>query len=661
MKNVEILLDGNILNISKKRARRLEKDVKYVDLKTLKENKIYNYKLKSIEENEINQILILDKVYIPKEMEDEKINQQQQNYNDLVKTETENEVKSEDDYKYLLVYTTNKSIKYILANNEEKLYKKLVKLRYKVIKTKLTNNKVSFHVLAYIVNKYNFPISEINFQIGDCLKRKCYLKQFPTKISKIRMLLGKMIYKYTFSTKEIINDDTFINGAVKFTIKINDVDVNYQIGKKKKHIKNKKDYYIPMMSKYVKDFAIHIRRTMRGNLILVRRPKEPIEYTCKFKFLESKFISRIFYYISKLTPKIKKINLFYEKFSEKAEEGTFELCKRSQSSKKTKNYFIIDKTSDYYDEIKKYKFVVPKYSLKYYWLIYNAKTFIATETQMHANILRSNNKYLRKNINKKKFVFLQHGIIFMKNLGKNSTFIKGREAEPTYMVVSSEYEKEVVEDMLNLPEERLLKTGLALYSKFDFKHINNNSEDFVTIMLTWKPYEEFLTNFEESTYYQNVVMLFNMLNKYIDKEKIRIVAHPKVYDLLETTDLADIIWKEPIFDCMLSTKLLITDYSSICYNAFYQGAGVIFYQPDLEYYEEQNGELIPSDDEYIGYRAFSPEEMEELIIKSIKNGKIDLPQLRTKQFEEMYSKINEFSDGKNIERIFEKLKDVEII
>lgn len=43
-------------------------------------------------------------------------------------------------------------------------------------------------------------------------------------------------------------------------------------------------------------------------------------------------------------------------------------------------------------------------------------------------------------------------------------------------------------------------------------------------------------------------------------------------------------------------KLLITDYSSIAYNSFYQGTGVIFYQPDLRLYERENGKLIPNDD-----------------------------------------------------------------
>ena len=280
---------------------------------------------------------------------------------------------------------------------------------------------------------------------------------------------------------------------------------------------------------------------------------------------------------------------------------------------------------------------------------------------MHSNILRSNNKYLRKNINEKKFVFLQHGIIFMKNLGINSTFIKGREAEPDYMVVSSDYEKEVVIDMLNLPEERLLKTGLVLYSKLGYKHITNSSEDYITIMYTWKPYEEYLSNFEDSTYYNNLIEVYQMLVKYIDKDKIRIVAHPKVFDLLESTDLNNIIWKDSISSCLESTKLLITDYSSVCYNAFYQGAGVLFYQPDLLLYEKENGKLIPNDDEYIGKRAFNINELENIIKNSIINNSIILEKIRNKKYEENYSKINEFSDGKNADRLVKELKKLNII
>ena len=107
--------------------------------------------------------------------------------------------------------------------------------------------------------------------------------------------------------------------------------------------------------------------------------------------------------------------------------------------------------------------------------------------------------------------------------------------------------------------------------------------------------------------------------------------------------------------------MLITDYSSVCYNALYQGGGVVFYQPDLELYETYNGPLVPTDDEYIGKRAFDMEQLEGIVKETIINKKIDLTKIRNKKFEDNYATINEFSDGKNIERIYEKLKELQII
>ena len=107
--------------------------------------------------------------------------------------------------------------------------------------------------------------------------------------------------------------------------------------------------------------------------------------------------------------------------------------------------------------------------------------------------------------------------------------------------------------------------------------------------------------------------------------------------------------------------MLITDYSSVCYNSFYQGGGVVFYQPDLEVYETYNGKLIPNDDEYIGKRAFNIKELEEITRQTIENGKINLGKIRNSKFEENYKTINEFTDGKNIDRIFNELKRLEIV
>ncbi len=418
-----------------------------------------------------------------------------------------------------------------------------------------------------------------------------------------------------------------------------------------------------MKSVFVKDFAIHIRRTIKGNLVLVKRLKEPIENTLKFKIMESKIVSNLLYGISKiLVPRRKKkISLFYEKFSSKAEEGTYDLFLLMQKNRNTKNYFIISEDSADYPKIKDNKNVVKKYSLKYYWLIYNVNNFISTEAPIHLNILRSNNTALRKSITDKPFIFLQHGVTYMKCQGKNSTFSKNKEGEATYIVVGSEKEKDVVVDSLGIDEEQVLKTGLPIFSKIEFNHINQTSEDYITIMLTWKPYEEQLYDFEKSSDYKNIVEVCNMLKKYIDNEKIILIAHPKAQSLLSSTDLKDSLWNKPISKALEKTKLLITDYSSVCYNSFYQGAGVIFYQPDLELYEAENGELIPNEDEYIGKRAFDISELESIIKDTIKDKKIDLEKVRTKENEEIYKTINEFSDGKNIQRIYEELLKLKII
>ena len=261
----------------------------------------------------------------------------------------------------------------------------------------------------------------------------------------------------------------------------------------------------------------------------------------------------------------------------------------------------------------------------------------------------------------KKFVFLQHGVTYLKCQGKNSTFRRNKEGAVSLIVAGSEKEKDAIVDMLFIDEEQVLKTGLPIFSKINYNHINEESDDYITIMLTWKPYEEHLYNFEDSMTYKNTIAVCDILKKYIDSNRIIIISHPKAKELIMNTDLRGSLWDKPISEALNKSKLLITDYSSVCYNSFYQGGGVIFFQPDLEKFEIDNGKLIPNDDEYIGERVFDLEGLESIIKKAIKNKKIDLDVVRTPKHEEIYKTINEFSDGKNIDRIYDELLKLKII
>lgn len=562
------------------------------------------------------------------------------------------------------VYSTIGGIKYTYCSKAQ-FYNKLVRVNNRVLKITFNKRKIKLIVLAYILNKYDLDITDNSkIYINDNIYKDCKLKIYNSYISIFKALLDRNIYKYTFDMKDVLNDEeSKINGQIRYTMKANGLDIEFNLRRKIKLSKNNKYYYTPIKPMYIGDYAIHLRRTFAGSLRLVKRLKEPIEDNKKFKFYENKFLSFIMYHIGKVLThiRVKKINIFYEKFASKAEEGVYDLYKMCSKSKKTKNYFVIDEESVDYPKIKDDKNVIKKFSFKYYWLIYNCSWFIASEAPSHLNILRSNNKYFRKATYDKKFVFLQHGIIYMKNLGVNSSFNVDREAGANYMIVSSEREKNVVKEMLGYSDEQLLKTGLGMYSNIKYNHIDNNSDDFVTVMLTWKPYEEQLYEFDNSSYYENTIAIYEMLKKYIPKEKIIIISHPKAAELMENTDFKNNIWDKPISEALEKTKLLITDYSSICYNAFYQGAGVIFYQPDLELYETENGPLIPKENEYIGKRVFDINELENVIKNNIVDQKINLDELRIKEYEKQYGLINEFNDGKNIERIYQELLKLKIV
>ena len=663
---IKINFKDDLLFLEKDSVRKNKNLLEKIDIRNLNYGDTYTSNIQATSSKDKNKILFFQEIEGFEKTNNYQNIEDDGQYEDDNNNDNDNLSESYKKQDAIIVYSVNGKIRYSFCDLEKAL-KKFVQLKYKIVELKLNKHQFKIVIIAYLLNKSKAEIGETKFFADGETYKECKLKQYSKQISKLKMITDKNFYKFSFKLKDILKDESTINGSVRFEVMVNGYPIEYKVGIRDKKIVSgkiaKKYYNLPIKGLYTGNFAVHIRRTIAGNLVLVQRMIEPIEKTLKYKFFESKLISFLLYHIGKFGANIrkKKINLFYEKFASKAEEGVYDLYTKCKQSKKTKNYFVIDKNSPDYLKIKSDKNVIKKYSLKFYWLFYNTSYFIASEAPSHLNVLRSNNKYFRRATYDKKFVFLQHGIIYMKNLGVNSSFKKGKEGEAQYMVVSSEKEKEVVAEMLDYNEEQLLKTGLGMYSKIKYKHINQDSEDYVTVMLTWKPYEEQLYDFEQSSYYQNVIEITDMLKKYIDRDKIILISHPKAESLLINTDLKDRIWNKPISEALEKTKLLITDYSSVCYNTFYQGGGVIFYQPDLQLYESENGPLIPDKDEYIGKRAYNLKELEKIIKKTIKNKKINLDEVRTEKFEENYKTINEFSDGKNIDRIYEKLTQLNII
>jgi hypothetical protein len=429
--------------------------------------------------------------------------------------------------------------------------------------------------------------------------------------------------------------------------------------------KRTKLYYVPFSVR--RDFrhncCTHLRRTSTGRLVIVRRKLEPIEHTLRFRFLESSLLSLILSATAGITNVFarSKTILFYEKFAQKAEEGTFELFQKVQRLSNCQPYFVIDIASPDFTRIQG-DGVVPKFSLRYYWLLYRATVFIGTEIPTHLSILRSNNARLRRHLYRGMFIFLQHGITYLKSQSLASSYVKGREGEADYIAVSSEKERDVITRDLHYEQRRILITGLTQFSLLEYQHINDDSNDVVTVMLTWKPYDESVDDSFATSYCQTLLQVVEVVSGYVPQQNLRVIAHPKTTRMLAQTDLEASLWHGPISEALQSTKLLITDYSSVCYNVFYQGGAVIFCQPDLERYEQEVGPLIPGDDEYIGMRTFSTSELRSALANAFdRDGHIVFDTIRTVRHKRNNEAINFYHDGKNIDRIFQALREAGVI
>ena len=376
------------------------------------------------------------------------------------------------------------------------------------------------------------------------------------------------------------------------------------------------------------------------------------------------FVEKIKIFFAKLlslfTPKSKVI-LLYEKMANKYEESASCVYEKLIDLGYKNAKYVIRKSSSHCSLIpEKYKKnVIYAFSFKHYYYFFKCHTFIGTESVPHSIELRAANSLISMKMIRKKYkqVFLQHGVMYMVALNPTSrgAFLKGGNEMPmdAKVVVSSELEAQHFIDLGGFAREDLYVTGLPFYDRT----IKNKDADKILIMLTWRSWEYNIltTNYKESNYYK---MILNIINNIPEKygDKINVLPHPLILDKFKNTDLAKWIPDLISYDKVLEeTKLLITDYSSIAYSAFYRGSNVIFVWEELEEcMKEYNSHLMLNKDNVFGDISYKYSDIKNLIEKNY-NDKQD------EKYIKRYKKIVEFNDGKNTDRLIELLKKDNII
>jgi CDP-glycerol glycerophosphotransferase (TagB/SpsB family) len=356
----------------------------------------------------------------------------------------------------------------------------------------------------------------------------------------------------------------------------------------------------------------------------------------------------------------KHVTLMYEKESYKYEESASVLYERLIDLNYKNIYYVLDKESKHVSNVKgKYKRnILFKNSFRHYLYFFRTNTFIGTEVPAHAIDLRISNKYAEKKLAQKKYkyVFLQHGVMYMVSLGSSTrkAFRKG-EIMPinTKIVVSSKEEANHFIDYGNYDENDLYITGLP---KFD-RNIKKREADKIVVMPTWRPWEynEIRNNFRDTGYYK---MLIDIINSVPDKlkDKLIVLPHPLFLEYINDPEMMRYMPEINSYDEVLQdTALLITDYSSIAYDAFYRGTNVIFWWKDKqECMDQYGGFLMLNENNIFGDICSSIDELKKSIVSRYKQS---LP----KKYINNYRKLVEFNDNKNTDRLVSMLIKDKII
>ncbi len=364
------------------------------------------------------------------------------------------------------------------------------------------------------------------------------------------------------------------------------------------------------------------------------------------------------YALARITPWNKPV-LLYEKNCARYEESASVLFERLVDSGRKDVRYILDRGYDHMDEIgQKYRAkLVDRYSFRHYYDMFAARTIISSESLDHCLEKKSGNGLFKKHIlrGNKNYVFLQHGVMYMVSLDSEQRkfFRKSENGGKQRVVASSRLEAEHFTDNTNYDAGDIYVCGLL---KFDRNEVSADA-DRIVVMTTWRPWEYVsgTGSLQDTGYYRMLRMIVDSVPEDL-KDKLVVLPHPLIQDQVEGLG-DDPVWKYYTpgmkYDTVLSrTRLFVTDYSSIAYDAFYRGASVVFFWKDKDECMKEYGKsahLMLTEDLAFGDICMTEEELRASVRESYDNPP-------KQEYEDNYRKIVAFHDGKNTDRFIAMAK-----
>lgn len=355
----------------------------------------------------------------------------------------------------------------------------------------------------------------------------------------------------------------------------------------------------------------------------------------------------------------------YEKFCKTAQDNSyyfFKYCMEHLPEKERRHiYYIMDPREPDYKNVAGYgRQVVPFMSLKHMLLSLSMKICISSDSTSHLYVWRSKPSIVRRAIKQKEELFLQHGVTAMKRV--DQLFGKNGSSPMTYFVTCSRPEHDIVVREFDYEPENVPITGFARWDVLEDK--STPDDPFILMMPTWRSWLEEVDNdtFLQSDYYKNYSALLTdpALDEMLRRNHTRLVfyLHPKFAgymnnfkDKISPRVTCIPFGQQPLNELMMRCKLLVTDYSSVCWDVLYQNKPVVYYQFDYGLYNQVHGSYLDMTTQLPGDRFTQVEDLVPCLDSYAAAGFEMKPKYR-----KMAKQYFMFRDHHNSQRIYKFLK-----
>lgn len=359
--------------------------------------------------------------------------------------------------------------------------------------------------------------------------------------------------------------------------------------------------------------------TKGGYLAFVYREPSPYDsYGTKLK----EFLAIGLYILGGPILKRKRIWLVYEKFCSMAQDNGyyfFKYCMENlPESEKKHIYYVIDKNAPDYEKIKQYDdHIVQFMSLKHCLYLLCANIYIGSDSKTHLFSWRCKTSLIRSRMEKVPIYFLQHGVTALKQV--HPLFGRKGSSPMTYFTATSQFEQDIVVNYLGYNPAKVPIVGFTRWDVLEDTSVD--TDRIILLMPTWRSWLEEVSDedFLSSDYYKSYSSFLQsrrfqeMLEKY--HTRLIFYIHPKFANYLKnfsnTGEHIELITfgQEPLNEIMKRCHMLITDYSSVCWDVYYLGKPVVFYQFDYEKYRDVHGSYVDMEHDLFGRRAVNETEL----------------------------------------------------